>query len=214
MASSLFSNFNISSSTKAFKTISSRTSPQSAIQVSRTQQRSRPFQHFQRRTASYGRGRGFNYQRFQQSRNLFKSWAARPTFYYEVGGIGAACGAFYILNLEEVPVSGRRRFNVISPATEASTGAVMYNQTMQLYQDKILSPMSPQHRMVQRVLDRLIPHSGLSDETNKWEVHVIKDPQQNAFVIPGGKVFVFSGILDVCQGEDGLAAVLGHEIAQ
>jgi len=36
---------------------------------------------------------------------------------------------------------------------------------------------------------------------------------KNAFVIPGGKVFVFSGILDVCQGDDGLAAVLGHEIA-
>jgi len=44
-------------------------------------------------------------------------------------------------------------------------------------------------------------------------VHVIKDEQKNAFVIPGGKVFVFSGILDVCQGEPGLAAVLGHEIA-
>lgn len=35
----------------------------------------------------------------------------------------------------------------------------------------------------------------------------------NAFVIPGGKVFVFSGILNVCGSEDGLAAVLGHEIA-
>jgi len=62
-------------------------------------------------------------------------------------------------------------------------------------------------------LNRLIPHSGLPAETNNWEVHVIKDEQKNAFVIPGGKVFVFSGILDVCQGEPGLAAVLGHEIA-
>ena len=84
---------------------------------------------------------------------------------------------------------------------------------MNEYAGRILSPMNPQHRMVQRVLDRLIPHSGLPAETNQWEVHVIKDPQKNAFVIPGGKVFVFSGILDVCQGEAGLAAVLGHEIA-
>lgn len=67
--------------------------------------------------------------------------------------------------------------------------------------------------MVQRVLDRLIPHSGLSTDENQWEVHVIQDDTKNAFVIPGGKVFVFSGILDVCQGEGGLAAVLGHEIA-
>lgn len=35
----------------------------------------------------------------------------------------------------------------------------------------------------------------------------------NAFVLPGGKVFVFSGIFPVCRDNDGLAAVLGHEIA-
>lgn len=35
----------------------------------------------------------------------------------------------------------------------------------------------------------------------------------NAFVLPGGKVFVHSGIINVCRSEDALAAVLGHEIA-
>lgn len=87
----------------------------------------------------------------------------------------------------------------------------MYSQTMQQYGNQILPASHPKSRMVQRVLDRLIPHSGLANE--EWEVHVINDPMKNAFVIPGGKVFVFSGILDVCQGDDGLAAVLGHEIA-
>lgn len=43
---------------------------------------------------------------------------------------------------------------------------------------------------------------------------MVDDPEErNAFVLPGGKVFVFSGLLDICNGEDGLAAVLGHEIA-
>lgn len=116
-------------------------------------------------------------------------------------------------NAECTQVSGRRRFNIISEEYEQSSGAELYSQIMQQYGNQILSSIHPQHRMVQRVLDRLVPHSGLSDEKNKWEVHVIKDEQKNAFVIPGGKVFVFSGILDVCQGDDGLAAVLGHEIA-
>jgi predicted Zn-dependent protease len=35
----------------------------------------------------------------------------------------------------------------------------------------------------------------------------------NAFVIPGGKVFVYSGILPIAKNDDGLAAILGHEIA-
>jgi hypothetical protein len=34
-----------------------------------------------------------------------RRWAARPTFYYEVGGLAGACGGFYIYNLEVVPVS-------------------------------------------------------------------------------------------------------------
>ncbi|KAL8796345.1 MAG: hypothetical protein Q9195_001252 [Heterodermia aff. obscurata] len=83
---------------------------------------------------------------------------------------------------------------------------------MEQYGRKILPPDHPDSRMVQRVLDRLIPASGLSREG--WEVRVIADQeQQNAFVLPGGKVFVFSGLLPICANEDGLATVLGHEIA-
>lgn len=114
-------------------------------------------------------------------------------------------------NLEEVPVSHRRRFNIVGPAKEAEAGKMMYQQTMQQFGNQILPDSHPKSRMVQRVLNRLIPHSGLEGE--QWEVHVINDPMKNAFVIPGGKVFVFSGILDICQDDDGLAAVLGHEIA-
>jgi len=43
------------------------------------------------------------------------------------------------------------------------------------------------------------------------QVFVVDDPAtKNAFVLPGGKVFVFSGILPICANEDGLASVLGH----
>jgi predicted Zn-dependent protease len=37
--------------------------------------------------------------------------------------------------------------------------------------------------------------------------------EANAFVLPGGKVFVYTGILPIAQTDDGLAAILGHEIA-
>lgn len=51
-------------------------------------------------------------------------------------------------------------------------------------------------------------------EDLNWEVYVIDDPtQKNAFVIPGGKVFVFSGMLPIAKTDDGLAAVLAHEIS-
>jgi predicted Zn-dependent protease len=84
----------------------------------------------------------------------------------------------------------------------------------QQYQGQFLPPYDPRVRRVRRVLDRLIPYAesaGLTDV--QWEVHVIQGAEQNAFVIPGGKVFVFTGILSLCQTEDSIAAVLGHEIA-
>ncbi|KAL0259785.1 metalloendopeptidase [Diplodia seriata] len=73
----------------------------------------------------------------------------------------------------------------------------MYAQVLQEYHGQILPAWDRRVQMVQRVLDRLIPASGLDNE--QWEVHVIDSPEMNAFVIPGN--------------EDGLAAVLGHEIA-
>ncbi|OAQ96196.1 hypothetical protein LLEC1_03074, partial [Akanthomyces lecanii] len=67
-------------------------------------------------------------------------------------------------------------------------------------------------RIVKNVMRRLIPVSGLSHLN--WEIYVIADDSQaNAFVLPGGKVFVFSGLLNMAGNDDALAAVLGHEIA-
>jgi len=45
-----------------------------------------------------------------------------------------------------------------------------------------------------------------------WEFVVIEAPIANAFVLPGGKVCVFTGIIPICKDEIGLATVLSHEI--
>ena len=118
---------------------------------------------------------------------------------------------FYIYNLETVPVSGRRRFNCISAKRETDMAQQLYGQVMQEFGSRVLPAWHPNSKLVNKVMNRLIPASGLEDQA--WEVHVVNDPQMNAFVLPGGKVFVFSGILPICNGEDGLATVLGHEIA-
>lgn len=48
----------------------------------------------------------------------------------------------------------------------------------------------------------------------KWEVNTISSPQVNAFVMPGGKIMVYSGIVDKLKlSDDELAFVLGHEMA-
>jgi predicted Zn-dependent protease len=62
-------------------------------------------------------------------------------------------------------------------------------------------------------VERLLPATHGLSSSDEWHVHVIDDPdQKNAFVLPGGKVFVFTGLLPIAKDEQGLAAVLGHEI--
>ncbi|KAL9004426.1 MAG: hypothetical protein Q9188_002764 [Gyalolechia gomerana] len=148
------------------------------------------------------------FNRFQQAAGL---WKTSPQFRIGVVAIGGGITLWIGSNFEKVPVSGRYRFNCVSEEYEAQLGREGYQQVMQEYRGDILSPTDFRHQLVGRVLARLLPNSGLKGD---WEYHVIDDPDQvNAFVIPGGKVFVFSGVLPICKNEDGLAAVLGHEIA-
>lgn len=47
----------------------------------------------------------------------------------------------------------------------------------------------------------------------EWEFNLVKDASVNAWCMPGGKVCVYSGILPLTMDENGLAVVLGHEVA-
>jgi predicted Zn-dependent protease len=76
--------------------------------------------------------------------------------------------------------------------------------------------------MVRRVGDRLsdaaqvwLANSGDSDylKDYSWEYNLINDSTVNAWCMPGGKIVVYTGILPVTSDENGLAVVLGHEIA-
>jgi predicted Zn-dependent protease len=46
----------------------------------------------------------------------------------------------------------------------------------------------------------------------KWELVVFDDPQVNAFALPGGKIGVYTGLINLAENQHQLAAVIGHEI--
>ncbi|EEH03737.1 mitochondrial metalloendopeptidase OMA1 [Histoplasma capsulatum G186AR] len=117
-------------------------------------------------------------------------------------------------------MTGRRRFNCISNDMELQFGKQTYMMTLQEYRGQFLPESHHLVRYVDDVFRKLIlsgqPQLGEEDamlKNLKWKVHVINSPEMNAFVLPGGNVFVFTGILPICRDRDGLAAVLGHEIA-
>jgi predicted Zn-dependent protease len=101
--------------------------------------------------------------------------------------------------------------------------------TLNLYPDEQLEPLSaqayeeaskehqvirsgPQYEMVQRVAQKI---AAVSRETSfKWEARLLKaDDTPNAFCLPNGRIAVYTGILPITQNENGLAVVMGHEVA-
>lgn len=178
----------------------------------------------------YTRGPGYDPIRAQNAKPIVTTEQLRALtrstrFRTIIVLLGSSMFVFYITHLETVPVSGRTRFNCYSEEAAEEQGVMAYQQIVaQAAQAGALVPSwDPRVRRIQKVLNRLIEGGNLGtgkigeDFTGRevgWEVHLIEDPQQaNAFVLPGGKVIVFSGILPICGGNDGLAAVLGHEIA-
>ena len=73
----------------------------------------------------------------------------------------------------------------------------------------------PSAELVTRVATRLIRVVQQKQPELKfdWKVSVVDSPQANAFCLPGGKIVVYTGILPITANEDGLAVVMGHEIA-
>ncbi|OAJ38434.1 hypothetical protein BDEG_22366 [Batrachochytrium dendrobatidis JEL423] len=148
------------------------------------------------------------YQRFKNGHpRIYPS----KRFYLLIGGCIVLFSVYYYEHLETVPISGRRRFNDVSPGMERLIGNQTYEAVMHEYRHAILPAYHPQSVFVRRIAGRLIKASGLASPD--WEVFVINDPQTNAFVLPNGKIFVFSGIIPIAMNEDGIATILGHEIA-
>lgn len=66
-------------------------------------------------------------------------------------------------------------------------------------------------KYVDAVAESLLP--GVHRKEIHYHVHVIRSPEVNAFALPGGQIYVCTGLLDFLQSEAELAAILGHEIS-
>ncbi|PPC83046.1 MAG: peptidase M48 [Methylotenera sp.] len=117
-------------------------------------------------------------------------------------------------------VSGVKRTQLLllpeSQVTSMSTQA--YTQTLQeAEKKKTLNANKTQLERVRKISNRLIAQVGVfrSDAKQwKWEVNVENNDELNAYCMPGGKIMVYTGLIDKLKTtDDELAAVIGHEIA-
>ena len=116
--------------------------------------------------------------------------------------------ALLFIGCTKAPITGRSQFIMINPQQEMQLG---YQSAQQILKKERRSTDPKMNAMVTRVGKKIAAVTG--QKTFVWEFFVIdNDKQANAFCLPGGKVFVYTGLFKYVDSDDELAAVMGHEI--
>jgi predicted Zn-dependent protease len=116
-------------------------------------------------------------------------------------------GVVVLAACSENAATGRRQFVLVSDEQLAGLGAQAWADLKR--QTPVSSDASVQDRLA-RIGQRVADASGKADLD--WEFLVFDSPEINAFVLPGGKVGFFRGLLDLAQSDEEVAAVMGHEV--
>jgi predicted Zn-dependent protease len=119
----------------------------------------------------------------------------------------------------QVPITGRRSLHLVPESELLTLSLQQYNEVLQKSK---LSTDNQKVAMVRRVGNRVAKaaESFLAETGHKdlikdfqWQFNLIEDDETaNAWVMPGGKAAVYTGILPFTKDETGLAVVLGHEV--
>jgi predicted Zn-dependent protease len=125
-------------------------------------------------------------------------------------GMGGAAGFVSALTgCYRAPGTARDQFIYISEEKEIAMGISAFHEVLRKAR---LSDDLELNEMVNRVGSRIA--AAANKPEYQWEFAVIQDERTiNAFALPGGKVAIFTGILKYTKNEDGLATVMGHEVA-
>lgn len=106
--------------------------------------------------------------------------------------------------------TGRRQVLLHSSSELDKMGAQSFEQ---MKEQELISKDKKVNQFVQCVANAITPNVKSSVHKGEWEVVVFDSEQINAFALPGGKIGVYTGILNVTENADQLAAIVGHEIA-
>lgn len=104
--------------------------------------------------------------------------------------------------------TNRSQLMLMSQEEEAKLGAQSANEILK--NSKVIKNTKDSKR-VQDVSTRIAKATNRSDF--EWEFYLIEGKEVNAFCLPGGKIFVYTGLLKLVDNDDELATVIGHEVA-
>lgn len=105
--------------------------------------------------------------------------------------------------------TGRSQLKLYSKNQLANMGAQAFDG---MKTEQQVSSKGVHNEFVSCVASYITKHVPTSVFDGQWELVVFEDDQINAFALPGGKIGVYTGILEVTENQHQLAAIIGHEV--
>ena len=134
--------------------------------------------------------------------------------------VGCGCGSILLPSCTSAPITDRKQLKLVSEAKLNAHAAQIYEKIKdkeKMSEDKkTLAEIKEIGKRMEDSISQYFDNEGLDDPTKNfdWEYILIdKKKVRNAWCMPGGKIAIYSGILDATKNTNGLAAVMGHEVA-
>ena len=134
--------------------------------------------------------------------------------------VGCGCCGYFLTSCGTVPITDRKQLKIIPEAKLNAQAANLYEKVKEkekLSTDlKSLNQIKEIGKKMENSISMYFDKKGLPDPTAnfQWEYILIDNKKiKNAWCMPGGKIAFYSGMLEITKNEDGLAAVMGHEVA-
>ncbi|MFL2887212.1 MAG: M48 family metallopeptidase [Candidatus Pelagibacter sp.] len=134
--------------------------------------------------------------------------------------LGCGCLSMSFHSCSTAPITDRKQFKILPESKLNAQAAQIYEKVKakeKMSKDfKTLDLIKNIGNNIENSISEYFLSENLNDPTTnfQWEYILIDNKKiKNAWCMPGGKIAVYSGILEVTKNKNGLAAVMGHEIA-
>ena len=133
--------------------------------------------------------------------------------------VGCSCCGLILPSCTTAPITDRKQLKIIPESRLNSQAAQIYEKIKEkekMSDDfETLETIKKIGSKMENSIDKYFTSNNLENPTSnfEWEYILIEKKTRNAWCMPGGKIAIYTGILEATKNTDGLAAVMGHEIA-
>lgn len=125
----------------------------------------------------------------------------------------------FLLSCSTVPITGRKQFSLVSDAQLLPMAFQQYQGFLDNNKISSNAEMTAELKTIGKriagAVDRYMRANDMAEKADayRWEFNLIDDKTVNAWAMPGGKVVFYTGIMPIAKNTDGIAAIMGHEVA-